>query len=347
MSGLTIVRPSERDANTAQTSGMVREAGIGETTAGAQTLWFGYVKTPPCVVAGAHHHGDCESAISMLSGRARFRWGPQLEHEAEVGPGDFLFVPPNEAHAEENLSDTEPFEMLVARGCTGIVVVNVPDPRVEAHGQVHARTGEHSQGRRHHMARLVGILGSVTPPGRLLHALEWALQAARDLDQRPTVELLNLADYRIGFADGRSLEQLDDDTAAVVRTIAEADAVVFASPVYRASFTGAMKNLLDLVPVEALAGKPCGIVAMGAMPDHYLGVDWGLRTVLSWFGAVVAPTSVYLSSADFAAGQPSDGARSDLLALVGAVLTLERSLAGAGAQLGPPPLAMGRGSRKR
>ena len=90
--------------------------------------------------------------------------------------------------------------------------------------------------------------------------------------------------------------------------IAAADAVLLASPVYRASFTGALKNLLDLTPVEALRAKPVGIVAMGATLHHYLGVDWQLRAVLAWFGALVVPTSVYLESGHFQDGQLADPA---------------------------------------
>jgi uncharacterized RmlC-like cupin family protein len=49
----------------------------------------------------------------------------------DVEAGDFLFVPPNEVHVEENLSDSEPVEFITSRGCTSMLVVNVPDPREE------------------------------------------------------------------------------------------------------------------------------------------------------------------------------------------------------------------------
>ena len=81
-----------------------------------------------------------------------------------------------------------------------------------------------------------------------------------------------------------------------------------ASPVYRGSYTGALKNLLDLTPVDALRNKPVGIVAMGATLHHYLGVDGQLRAVLAWFGALVLPTSVYLESSHFKDGQLADSA---------------------------------------
>ncbi len=193
------------------------------------------------------------------------------------------------------------------------------------------------------MTMIVGVLGSVTPPGRLLKAVEWAVQAAREADTSVEARVLNLADHRVSFADGRPLDQFGDDTAAVVQTVVDADAVIFASPVYRATFTGALKNLLDLVPVEGLMGKPCGIIAMGATEHHYLGVDWHLRAVLAWFGALTAPSSVYLSSSNFTDGALGDRPRDELRALAATVVRLSASMAGAGASLGPPPLAARRG----
>jgi len=129
MTGIKVVRPSDRDSGTAQTAGMVREAGVSRETSGATTIWSGYVKGPPGMASGVHHHGDCETAIYVISGRARFHFGPQLERAVDVQAGDFLFVPPNEVHVEENLSQSDPVELVVSRGCSGILTVNVPDPR--------------------------------------------------------------------------------------------------------------------------------------------------------------------------------------------------------------------------
>ena len=131
MDGVKLVRPAERDRGTAQTAGMVREAGISAETAGVRTIWSGYVRTPPGTASGVHHHGDCETAIYVLSGHVRFSYGPTLERSVDAQAGDFVFVPPNEIHMEENLSTTEPVELIVSRGCTSMLVVNVPDPRSE------------------------------------------------------------------------------------------------------------------------------------------------------------------------------------------------------------------------
>ena len=38
-------------------------------------------------------------------------------------------MPPHEIHQEENLSDTETCDLIVSRGCAGILTINVDDPR--------------------------------------------------------------------------------------------------------------------------------------------------------------------------------------------------------------------------
>lgn len=193
------------------------------------------------------------------------------------------------------------------------------------------------------MSKLIAVLGSVTPPGRLAKALNAMTVAAKVADPQLEIDFLDLADVRIAFADGRAPDAYGDDTAAVVKRIDAADIVVLASPVYRASFTGALKNLLDHLPAEALVGKPCGIVAMGATAHHFLGVESHLRDVLTWFGAIVAPTGVYLSSADFIDGNLVDRASADLAALADALIKLRTIAPGSAKPLGPLPLSARRG----
>ncbi len=127
-----VIRPSERDCGTAQTSGMRREAGISEALTGSTGLWMGTAVNAPAQSSGAHHHGGNESGIYILRGRVRFRWGPKLEHVVDTEPGDFVFVPPYEVHLEENLDPEGEAELLLARNSQEQIVVNVPDPRAES-----------------------------------------------------------------------------------------------------------------------------------------------------------------------------------------------------------------------
>lgn len=125
MKQLRIVRPEQRDKGTAQTPGMVREAGVAASTVGAEKIWVGYVTMAPGTVSGVHHHGPLESSIYVISGRARFRFGDGLSEEAEAGPGDFIYVPPEAVHQEINLDANEPVIMIVARDGQENIVVNV------------------------------------------------------------------------------------------------------------------------------------------------------------------------------------------------------------------------------
>jgi FMN reductase len=185
---------------------------------------------------------------------------------------------------------------------------------------------------------LLMLVGAATPPGRLAAAIAVAAEAARTGSADVAVEILNLAETRIDICDGRPLDSYSGATREAVTHIAAAAAVLIGAPVYRASYPGVLKNLLDIVPVEALQNKPVGIVAMGGSPHHYLAVDTQLRQVLAWFGALVAPTSVYVTGGDFRDGKlASEPACKDLVALTGTLITLARRLDAA--SLGPMPLA--------
>lgn len=129
--GVQVVRASQLSSATPQTQGMERAAAVAPETTGSRGLWVGRASTSGGTVGGWHHHGDCETAIYVVSGRARFRWGPGGRESAEVGPGDFLAVAPSAIHQEEALG-TEPVVFVVARACDSITVVNVAGPAPEA-----------------------------------------------------------------------------------------------------------------------------------------------------------------------------------------------------------------------
>ncbi|MBF8778456.1 NADPH-dependent FMN reductase [Pseudomonas fulva] len=63
--------------------------------------------------------------------------------------------------------------------------------------------------------------------------------------------------------------------------VAQADGLVVATPVYKASFAGALKTLLDLLPERALEYKVVLPIATGGSIAHLLAVDYALKPVLS------------------------------------------------------------------
>jgi FMN reductase len=168
--------------------------------------------------------------------------------------------------------------------------------------------------------RVAAVYGAATPPGRLALALDAAVGA---LGAAAAVARVDLHATPLAAA-GTPAARDDVATTEAVDAIAGADAVLIASPVYRASLPGVLKNLLDLVPVEALHAKPVGLIVVGATSHHYLGVDRHVRDVLGWFGALALPVSVYLTSEDFPEGALAPAAATELRELAAALLALAR-----------------------
>jgi uncharacterized RmlC-like cupin family protein len=129
--GVRVIPGDQLDPNTAQTPGMNPAAAINLARVGAEKLWAGTVTIHAGAKTGAHHHGELESVIYVLKGRARMRWGEALEFTAEAGPGDFIYVPPYVPHQEINASDDQPLECVLVRSGGEAVVVNLDIAPVE------------------------------------------------------------------------------------------------------------------------------------------------------------------------------------------------------------------------
>jgi uncharacterized RmlC-like cupin family protein len=134
--GVQVIPGGSLDGNTPQTPGMDRKAAINFARAGARKLWAGTVNISPNAKTGAHHHGALESVIYVLRGKARMRWGEQLEFIAEAGPGDFIYVPPYVPHQEINASPTELLECVLVRSDNEAVVINLDIAPIEKPEQV-------------------------------------------------------------------------------------------------------------------------------------------------------------------------------------------------------------------
>ena len=129
--GVKVIPGSALDPNTAQTPGMSRATAINRARAGAEKLWAGTVVIEPNAKTGPHHHGELESVIFVLRGRARMRWGENLQFVAEAGPGDFIYVPPFVPHQEINASPEEILECVLVRSGQEPVVINLDIDMIE------------------------------------------------------------------------------------------------------------------------------------------------------------------------------------------------------------------------
>lgn len=184
---------------------------------------------------------------------------------------------------------------------------------------------------------IVVLVGSATPPGRTQTMAGTLAEALRG-HPGVHVELIDLANVAFEPADGRPLEKYDQTIVSAVTKITAAQGLVIASPVYRATYAGVLKNFLDLVPFEALRDKPVGLAVLAASQHHYLGVDSAVRSIVAWYGAVAAPTSVYLTGGDFdEQKQLTLRARGELEGLAATMVSLATLLEGT--TFAPTPIA--------
>ncbi|CDG82451.1 NADPH-dependent FMN reductase [Janthinobacterium agaricidamnosum] len=91
-------------------------------------------------------------------------------------------------------------------------------------------------------------------------------------------------------------DHADPVIARALQAVADADAVVIATPIYKASYTGLLKAFLDLLPQDGLAGKLVLPLATGGSQSHMLALDYALRPVLQALAAKQVLTSIYATS---------------------------------------------------
>ena len=100
-----------------QNDAMERTIVISRETVGSSGIYTSIVTTAPGGRTEVHHHGECETSIYVLHGRARFYSGEGLHEVVEAAEGDFVYVPAYEVHVEENPSGTEDLVVLLSRNC--------------------------------------------------------------------------------------------------------------------------------------------------------------------------------------------------------------------------------------
>ncbi|EOH6076979.1 FMN reductase [Burkholderia cenocepacia] len=165
-----------------------------------------------------------------------------------------------------------------------------------------------------HTLNVVAISGSLQRPSRTLaltDAIVTALGAALPIEAR----LIELGEIGSRLAGALTRAQVPADLDALIRAIETADALVVASPVYRASYTGLFKHLFDLVRHDALVDVPVLLAATGGSERHALVIDHQLRPLFSFFQARTLPIGVYASESDFDQYQIASPALRERIAL--------------------------------
>ncbi len=133
------------------------------------------------------------------------------------------------------------------------------------------------------------LAGSPSSPSRSTAVL----RVARELAGAEQTTLLELRDLP---PDGLLFGRASDALARAHASIADARAIVLATPVYKAAYSGLLKTFLDYLPDGALRGKSAYPIATGGSNAHMLSIDYALKPVLSVLGASHILEGLYLTN---------------------------------------------------
>ena len=145
---------------------------------------------------------------------------------------------------------------------------------------------------------VIGVSGSVRRVSRT-SGLVRAILSAINREVGGGSRLIELSEAAPLLFSALTRAQTNAAAEEIVRSLEGADILVVGTPVYRASYTGALKHLFDLVRHDALTGAKVVLAATGGTPLHGLVTEHQLRPLLSFFGVHTAPTTIYATEADF------------------------------------------------
>jgi FMN reductase len=130
------------------------------------------------------------------------------------------------------------------------------------------------------------VVGNPKPASRTFQAARYL---AEQLAGTSPDLVVDLSEFGAGLLDWS-----DTEVAEAVDAVAGLNLVVFASPTYKASFTGLLKLFLDRFPADALSGVVAVPLMLGAGPVHALAAEVFLKPVLTELGAIVPTRALYV-----------------------------------------------------
>ena len=109
--------------------------------------------------------------------------------------------------------------------------------------------------------RVVGICGSLRPGSFTRTAVKIALRGAEEAGAR--TRLIDLQDYSLIFCDGKEDEsRYPEDVFKLRKEVQQAKGIILGTPEYHGSFSGVLKNALDLMGFDEFEGKMIGLVGV-------------------------------------------------------------------------------------
>ncbi len=127
------------------------------------------------------------------------------------------------------------------------------------------------------MSQVVFISGSPAVPSRtdiiLKHVEALVIEKGLSTANYSVTEF-SPEDLVRGRWDSQDIKKFTD-------VIKQADGLIIGSPVYKASYTGVLKSLMDLLPEGALKNKPVLPIMVGGSSRHLLAIDYSLNPLIA------------------------------------------------------------------
>lgn len=153
--------------------------------------------------------------------------------------------------------------------------------------------------------KLVAVSGAPNTPSKTESLIDTILSTLQQHVQFE-VEYVKLSQIGHLLNGAARRDLLAPEIQDALDKIESADALIVASPVYRASYTGLFKHLFDYVDQFALVDKPVLLAATGGSERHALVIDHQFRPLFSFFQAHTLPIGVFATDKDFQNYQVSD-----------------------------------------
>jgi FMN reductase len=142
--------------------------------------------------------------------------------------------------------------------------------------------------------RIAVVTGNPKPASRT-HQVALAVAAVLSGGQAEPHPVVDLSEHAASLFDPSAAE-----LSRLTAEVAAADIAVFASPTYKASYTGLLKAFLDRYGSNGLAGTVAVPVMTGGWAGHLLAVEVHLRPVLVELGATVPARGLYVTEPELA-----------------------------------------------
>jgi FMN reductase len=124
-----------------------------------------------------------------------------------------------------------------------------------------------------------------------------------------TLSVIDLAPLATDIANAIVAGFPNDALLATFAKLAHADAVIAATPVYKAGLSGLFKSFIDLMDNDLLIARPMILAATAGSARHAMVVDDQMRPLFAFMRALPVPTGLFAAPEDWSA--PELGRRMD------------------------------------